>query len=283
MRWEGSTVLVTGASRGIGRAIAIAASAKGARLGLVARSADSLAEVRDRLGGRVATATVDLAERQQLGQAFDSLCQEIGPVDILVNCAGVGCWGAFVDTSEGAVDEPIAVNLVAAIELTRLVLPSMIRRRSGHVVNIGSVAGRVGVPFESLYSASKFGLVGFSEALALEVRPFGVGVSVINPGPIATTFAANVAAPHYRRRRPRPLPPEHAAAAVITAVERGASERVLPRWLKVAQVVRTLAPALYEAGMRRAFAPEFNELATHVGELSARAEMEESAGEGGGR
>ncbi len=259
MRWDGATVVVTGASRGIGRSIATAAAEKGARLGLVARSADALAAVRDELGGAVPIAVADLADRHQLEQAWSTLTKELGPVDILVNNAGVGIWGPFVDTREDDVDAVISLNLVAALQLTRLALPDMIRRRRGHIVNIGSIAGRVGVPFEATYSASKFGLAGFTEALALEVRSFRIGVSMVNPGPVATEFFADARWPRYAAARPRPVPPARVASAVIAAVERGDVERVVPRWLRVADVVRAVVPKLYEAGARRAAAPQLAE------------------------
>jgi short-subunit dehydrogenase len=259
MRWDGATVVVTGASRGIGRSIATAAAAKGARLGLVARSADALASLRAELGGTVAVATADLTNRHQLEQAWSTLVKDIGPVDILVNNAGVGIWGPFVDTLEDDVDAVISLNLVAAMQLTRLALPDMIRRRRGHIVNIGSIAGRVGVPFEATYSASKFGLAGFTEALSVEVRSFRVGVSMINPGPVATEFCADARWPRYAASRPRPVPAGRVASAVVAAVERGDVERVVPRWLRVADVVRTVAPSLYAAGAKRAAAPQLAE------------------------
>jgi short-subunit dehydrogenase len=259
MRWDGATVVVTGASRGIGRAIALAAAGKGARLGLVARSADALAALRDELGGPATIAAADLTDRHQLEQAWSTLTKELGPVDVLVNNAGVGTWGPFVDSREDDVDAVIALNLVAAMQLTRLALPDMIRRRRGHVVNVGSIAGRVGVPFEATYSASKFGLSGFTEALALEVRTFRIGVSMVNPGPVATEFVAAARWPRYSAARPRPVPPERVASAVIAAVERGDVERVVPRWLRVADVARAVVPRLYAAGAKRAAAPQLAE------------------------
>ena len=259
MRWDGATVVVTGASRGIGRSIATAAAEKGARLGLVARSADALAAVRDELGGAAAVATADLTDRHQLEQAWSTLTRELGPVDILVNNAGVGIWGPFVDSREDDVDAVISLNLVAALQLTRLALPDMIRRRRGHIVNIGSIAGRVGVPFEATYSASKFGLAGFTEALAIELRSFRVGVSMVNPGPVDTQFFADAGWPRYTAAHPRPVPAARVAAAVVAAVERGDVERAVPRWLRVADIARTVVPRLYEAGARRAVAPQLAE------------------------
>lgn len=249
--------MVTGASRGIGRAIAVAAAAKGARIGLVARSADGLAAVRDevnRYGGHGVVAVADLADREALERAYAALHGELGPVDILVNNAGIGCWGAFVEVPPDDASRVLDLNLNAVLSLTRLVLPDMIRRRHGHIVNVGSVAGRLGVPFESIYSASKFALAGFTEALAVEVAPLGVGVSMVNPGPVDTEFGAASGWPVTRPRRPRAVPPERVAAAVIAAVERRDLERVVPRWLRVAHAVRAVAPPVYRFGVRRTFA-----------------------------
>ena len=247
-------MLVTGASRGIGRAVAVAAAARGARVGLVARSADDLAAVGDeieRLGGRASIAVADLTQRGELPPAFETVHADLGPIDVLVNNAGIGSWGPFVEVSAEDADRVIALNLVAVLDLTRLVLPEMIRRRGGHIVNIGSVAGRLGVPFESIYSTTKFGLAGFTEALAVEVAPFGVGVSMVNPGPVATTFGATSGWPSATPRWPRPVAPGRVADAVIAAVERGGLERVVPRWLRLAHAVRTLVPIAYRTGVQR--------------------------------
>jgi short-subunit dehydrogenase len=262
VRWEGATVFVTGASRGIGRAIAEAAAEYGARVGLVARSADDLAAVAEavrRRGGTAAVAAADLADRGQVHRAFATVHGELGPVDILVNNAGIGSWGPFVEVPADAADRVLALNLVAVLDLTRLVLPEMIERRRGHIVNVGSVAGRLGVPFESVYSATKFGLAGFTEALAVELAPFGVGVSMVNPGPVDTAFGAASGWPTTRPRLPRPVAPERVAAAVIAAVERGDLERAVPRWLRLAHGVRVLLPAAYRIGVRRTVARQLAE------------------------
>ncbi len=255
---------MTGASRGIGRAVAMAAAGRAARVGLLARSADALAVVRDdveRRGGRAVVAVADVADAAALERAVAAVRDELGPVDILVNNAGVGCWGPFVDLRRDDVSRVIAVNLTAVLDLTRLVLPEMIERGQGHIVNVGSVAGRLGVPFESIYSASKFGLAGFTEALAVELGPLGIGVSMVNPGPVATGFADDSGWPATRPRRPRAVPPERVAAAVLAAVEHGHLEQVVPRWLRLAHVVRSVVPAAYLAGVRRAVAPQLADFA----------------------
>jgi short-subunit dehydrogenase len=262
MRWEEATVVVTGASRGIGRAIAAAAAARGARLGLIARSTDALTALRDELGGpgRVTIASADVGDRQQLESALATITGDLGGVDVLVNNAGIGCWGPFVDIDAEELERVLAVNLTAAMHLTRLVLPGMLRAGRGQVVNVGSVAGRLGAPFEAVYSASKFGLTGFTEALAVEVRSSGVQVSMVNPGPVATGFNAASGGRAYARQRPRPVSAERVAAVVIATVEQGGLERVIPRWLRFAHLVRTVAPGVYARGAARAVAPQLADL-----------------------
>ena len=262
VRWEEATVLVTGASRGIGRAVAIAAASRGAQVGLVARSAadlDALGKQIERQGGRSSIAVADLTQRGEVQQAYATVHSDLGPVDVLVNNAGIGSWGPFVEVSPEDADRVIALNLVAVLDLTRLVLPEMIRRRRGHIVNIGSVAGRLGVPFESIYSTTKFGLAGFTEALAVEVAAFGVSVSMVNPGPVATAFAATSGWPSATPRWPRAVAPERVADAVIAAIEHGGLERVVPRWLRAAHAVRTLVPGAYRTGVRRTVGRQLTE------------------------
>lgn len=250
VQWDGAVAVVTGASRGIGRAVALAAAARGARLGLLARSEKDLQQVQQEIGGG-AIAVADITDPVQLAAALQHLETELGPVDILVNNAGIGSWGPFAELPPAEIDAVIQLDLVAALHATRLVLPGMLARRRGHIVNIGSVAGRLGAPFEAVYSAAKFGLVGSTEALAVEVAPLGVQVSMVNPGPVATGFAgANP--PAGRHKHPRPVSPEQVASAVIAAVERGGLERVLPRWLRWAHLARTAVPAAYTRGAPRA-------------------------------
>jgi 3-oxoacyl-[acyl-carrier protein] reductase len=239
--------VVTGASRGIGRTVALAAAARGARLGLIARSEDDLARVLEESRAEGAIAIADVADHDQLAAALDHLQERVGPVGILVNNAGVGSWGPFVELAREEIERVVQLDLVAALDATRLVLPGMLERRRGHVVNIGSVAGRLGAPFEAVYSAAKFGLVGFTEALAVEVAPLGVRVSMVNPGPVATTFAAAHPLPGTRKR-PKPVTAEQVAATVIAVVEQGGLERVLPRWLRWAHLARTALPVAYQKG-----------------------------------
>lgn len=261
-RWRGAAVVVTGASRGIGRAVAHAAAARGARLGLIARSAEDLRRLQGQLGPRHVAEAVDVADRAALGRALRRVEESLGPIDVLVNNAGTGAYSAVLDTEPEVFERMVCVNyLGGCVWPTLAVLPTMCRRRHGHVVNVASIAGRVGAPFEAAYSASKFAMVGFSEALAVEAAPFSVRVSLVDPGAVATDFFE--ARGHaYERSFPKPISAERVARTVIDVVESGrATERIVPRFLRPAYLASKLVPALARWGTRRTFARELDALA----------------------
>lgn len=250
--------MITGASRGIGRAVAVAAAARGARVGLLARSEADLKSVLVEAGGRGAIAVADVAEPEDLQAALTSLEAELGPVDVLVANAGIGSYGAFADLSADEAERLVRVNVLGTVHAIRAVVPGMIERRRGHIVTIGSIAGRLGSPFEAIYSATKFAGVGLTEALVVELEPYGIGVTMIQPGPVATHFGEARGHP-YDRKRPKPVPAEQVAAAVIRAVEDGRHEQYVPRAFRQAVVTRHLVPPLFRWGSKRSFRRELAE------------------------
>jgi short-subunit dehydrogenase len=258
MRWGGSTVVITGASRGIGAAVARAASAEGATVGLIARDEADLESVLASCGGRGAIAVADVADPDALTIAMGQLETQIGVPDILVANAGIGQYGAFADTTAEEIERVIRVNVLGTAHAIRLVVPGMIERRRGHIVTLGSIAGRLGSPFEAVYSASKFAGVGLTEALVVELEPYGIGVSMVNPGPVATHFGEARGHP-YDRARPKAVPAEQVAAAVIAAVEGDKHEQYVPRSFRGAVVARHTLPSLFRWGSRRSFTKELAE------------------------
>lgn len=255
MEWAGSVAVITGASRGIGAATARAAAAKGATLGLIARSADGLEQVLAACGGRGIAIAADVADRAAVTEAIDAIQGAHGRVDILVNNAGVGAYGPFADADLDAIERMLRVNYLGTVYATRAVLPGMLERGRGHLVMVNSIAGRVGAPLEAGYSASKFAMTGFGDAVSIEVARAGVGVSTIHPGPVETEFFATRGVP-YRRKRPRPVSAELIARRIVSLVERDGGEAFVPRWLRVPWIARTILPPAYRTGIRRAFRDE---------------------------
>ena len=180
---------------------------------------------------------------------------ELGPVDVLVANAGIGAYGAFADTEAAEVERLLRVNVMGTVHAIHAVLPGMIERRRGHIVTVGSIAGRIGSPFEAAYSASKFAQVGLTEAIAVELAPYGIGVSMVNPGPVATDFGTARGHP-YDRERPKPVPPEQVADSILRAIEGGPLERYVPRWFRPAVLIRHLLPGLYQRGATRSMRRE---------------------------
>lgn len=182
---RGATVIVTGASRGIGVHIARVLAREGMNLSLAARSADELDEVRtemEALGVRAVATVCDVTVAGDRARLLERTEAELGPVDVLINNAGIEVVAHFETSNEDDLVRTLEVNLTAALLLTRAVVPGMLERGRGHVVNIASGAGKVGVPFGVAYSTSKHGMVGMTHALRAEYHGRPVGFSVVCPG-----------------------------------------------------------------------------------------------------
>jgi short-subunit dehydrogenase len=238
MQLRDATVLVTGASGGIGAAAARLLHERGARLVLHGRDATRLDALAGSLGARVVRA--DLAE----AGAAQQLADEAGPLDVVVHNAGVGLRAPFSETDAGAIDRLLRINLLVPVQLTRALLPAMIAADRGHLAFVASVAGRTGVAQESVYAATKSGLLGFADSLQLELAGTGVTVSTISPGAVDTAFwQARGSA--YHRRVPRPISAERVAQLLVADIAAGGGSRVVPRWLRTAEIAQALAPRSY--------------------------------------
>ena len=187
--FAGKVVLVTGASGGLGRGIAVAFAGAGAELILVDIDEAGLSETADRLGrmgAKCLTRVVDVSNRAGMEALADEVLSRYAGVDVLVNNAGVGVGGELKDIPLDDMEWIVGINLMGEIYGTRLFLPRMIERGNGHIVNISSLSGLVLLPFHIAYTTTKFGITGFSYALWAEARRYGIGVTLVCPGAIRT-------------------------------------------------------------------------------------------------
>jgi len=249
----GATALVTGASSGIGAALCRALAREGATVALVARRADRLAEVAATLApGGHAVFSCDVRDPRAIDATLAAAGERLGPIDVLVNNAGIGRYLAFVDTDAAETAAILETNLLAALHFTRALLPGMLARRRGHVVNVASIAARIGSRNHAVYCASKFALAGFSESLVYELDGSGVGVTLVNPGIIATPFFEHASFARFpSRARRRAIAPEVVADAIVRALRRGDVEVTVPAHFALGTILKTLAPGVFRRLMQR--------------------------------
>jgi short-subunit dehydrogenase len=244
-----ANVVVTGASSGIGEATAIAFARRGARAILVARRKerlDALASRIEQAGGRALAWTCDVTDLARVEKLPGLVMELTGrPVDVLVNNAGIAGGGSFLELSHDRIDEVVRVNLLGVMHVTRVFLPGMLSRGNGHVINVASLAGRFAVPGSAVYSATKHGVVAFSESLDVSTKRRGVLVTAVNPAYVPTEgFTAT------NRPSLLTLTPERVAEAIVKVAQEGISpEYSIPRWAAALQIFRLLTPPLYRWGM----------------------------------
>ena len=192
--------LITGSSRGLGRAFAEAALAAGCQVAATARKVDDLAELKNKYGDLVLPLVLDVTNETQAHQSVQATIRTFGKLDVLVNNAGYGNVAPVEDTTLEEFRTQIETNLFGAIILTKAVLPYFRQRGSGHIIQVTSIAGRIGPIGRAPYAAAKWGVEGFSETLAKEVGPLGVKITIVEPGGFRTDFAG--ASTELREGRP---------------------------------------------------------------------------------
>nr|WP_107906314.1 oxidoreductase [Streptomyces chartreusis] len=232
------TWLITGGSQGLGKALALAALEADDRVVVTSRKPDALASVRSAYPQRIETVALDVTSPSQVRDAVAAAVERFGSIDVVVNNAGYATSGSIEDSHEDEFRAQVEVNLYGVVNVTRAVLPVMRRQRSGHIVQISSIGGRVGgTPGLGAYQTAKFAVEGFSEVLANEAAPFGVKVTIVEPGGIRTGWAEGAAEPSgpvtadyestvgaWQRRFAEyagnePGDPDRMAEAIIRAVE----------------------------------------------------------------
>ena len=194
-RFEGRTVVVTGGGGGIGSAVCLGFAAEGAAVAVLDRAGDAAAAVATAItaaGGRAIAVESDITERASVDAAVQRVTAELGPIDVLVNNAGWDMFVPFLQTEPEDWSKLIDINLVGALHMHHAVLPGMVERAGGRIVNVASDAARVGSSGEAVYAACKAGLVAFSKTLAREHSRHGITLNVVCPGPTDTALLATV-------------------------------------------------------------------------------------------
>jgi short-subunit dehydrogenase len=243
----GSRILITGASQGIGLALAEAAAARGARVLAAARSAELLAELATRVraaGGVLETVQADVTNADDRRRMVEAAVQHFGGLDVLVNNAGIGATGHFADVGAERMRKIFEVNFFGVTETTRAFLPLLKQGQRPAIVNISSIAGKRGIPARSDYSASKFAIQGFSEALRAELAKDGVDVLVVCPGLTQTNFSQNMLEQKalVQLDHMRGMTPGEVANHTLRAIEKGRNETVLTFQGKLMTLVSRFFP-----------------------------------------
>lgn len=251
---RGRTALVTGASSGIGRCLALRLGREGARVALVSRRRDALETVAEAVragGGQALALPCDVVEREQVFDAARHAVEHLGNIDLLVNNAGYGHHRTFLEWDLADMERVMRVNYLGSLYFTKALLPQMVERGAGWIVFVASVAGKIGSPEEAAYVASKFAMVGFAEALSLEVEASGVHVLTVCPGVIRTPFfdeeALRRMPPVARRSMAEP---DALVDAMMRGLARGRREITYPPAISIAYVVRALAPGFFRRQVR---------------------------------
>jgi short-subunit dehydrogenase len=262
--YRGTAGIVTGASSGIGAQLARDLAARGMRVALLARRADRLATLAEdirRAGGDAMPVACDVAERASIETAVAGVLGRFGGVDLLVNNAGYGRHVLFKDHDAADVERMMRTNYMGVVWMTKAVLPAMRARRRGWIVNISSVAGKLGQPDEAAYSASKFAVTGLSEGLSYELAPLGIHVMTVYPALVRTEmFTPEVMARMPRGAERTFLEPPEFSRRVLRALGQGRWEVTVPGYIGIAYAVRTLLPRLFRRMTARARLPVLPDL-----------------------
>jgi short-subunit dehydrogenase len=241
--------IVTGASSGIGAQLSRDLAARGMRVALLARRLDRLQELAAEIagaGGEAFPVVCDVADRGQVERAVGAALERWGRIDLLVNNAGFGNHVLFKDHDVADIERMVRTNLLGVVYTIKAVLPTMRARGRGWIVNLSSVAGRLGQPDEAAYSATKFGVTGLSEGISYELAPLGIHVMVVYPALVRTEmFTPEVIARMPRGSQRSFLEPAEFSRRLLHALGRGKHEVTIPGYIGIAYVIRELVPGFY--------------------------------------
>lgn len=258
-RLKGKTVVITGATGGLGERMAHLCAASGARLVLLARNKEKLEQITGQIHAQHQSAclpvVLDLSRHEDIAPVFQSILKQTGAIDVLVNNAGYGVFAEAGDVALADLQGMFAVNVVGLIACTKEVIPSMKERRSGHIINISSQAGKIATPKSSVYAATKHAVLGYTNSLRMELADFGVFVTAVNPGPMATNFfdIADPSGSYVKNVGRFILRADKVAQKIVDAMMTRQREINLPVWMNAGSIAYTLFPGLVERLGKRAF------------------------------
>lgn len=255
----GKTIIITGASSGIGEKIAYLVAEQGAHPILLARSYDQLAKIAQNIKDRYQIECnyykVDVGNLENVEAVFEEILQKVGKVDVLVNNAGFGVFANVLDANLHQMKTMFEVNVFGLISCTKMVLPAMMERNAGHIINIASQAGKIATPKSSVYSATKHAVLGFTNSLRMELADTNIHVTAVNPGPIRTRFfdIADESGTYAKNVGRFMLDPDFVARKIVNSMLTPKREINLPGWMNAGSVFYTLFPRLVEKVGGKAF------------------------------
>ena len=264
-----NVVFITGASSGFGADAARLFAKEGCIVVLAARRMDRLTSVAEEIrlaGGQAFAVPLDVAEQSQIDDAIQTVLDNFGHIDVLINNAGMGRlnWLEILDPAAD-IDKQIDVNLRGVLQVTRAVLPSMLARRSGHIINMSSMAGMIAAPMYSVYAATKYGMRGFTDALRREVSPFGIHVSGLYPGPATTGFGQQSGDNPLKRNIEVPrwiyMTSKFVAHRTVDLARRPRRTLILPWWFRPLIWFDTFFPDLVDWLVVMMFVKRFHRMA----------------------
>ena len=240
-------VMITGGSSGIGKAVALQAAAAGATVVVAARNMAKLAQVRSeaaRLSGTSAYAYVlDVSDPVAIESTCTQVIETLGRVDYLLNAAGFGAFEEALATDMRTTESMFRTNVLGSMYMCRIIGRDMVKNGGGHIINIGSMAGKIPTPKSAVYAATKAAVIAYSDALRMELRPAGVYVTSVNPGPVKTDFFKTAHAEDYEQKVDLfAINPDHLARQIVAAFGRPVREINAPFVMAVAAKVYPLFP-----------------------------------------
>ncbi len=245
----GQTAAITGAARGIGRATAEALLRQGVRVALGDLDLAAARQTASELGASTVALALDVTDRASFGAFLDEAEEQLGPVDVLINNAGIMPIGPFLDEDDATARRTIDINVHGVMLGMKLVLPRMLGRGRGHVVNIASQAGKYGFPGGATYCASKAAVINLSRAVRKELRGSGVDISVVSPVAVNTELGLGLAEP--RQRQFRKIEPSQVAEAIVETLRLPRFDVHVPKQLAISERVSALLPISVQDGLSR--------------------------------